>query len=195
MRNERVRVIVEIALSVGLAAVLSVWKVTLPWNIAGGSISLAMLPLFVLALRRGVAAGMVAGLLYGVADYVMEPFFVHPAQVFLDYAVAFAVIGFAGIGSRSINAVAVDAPTWRTSLLVVAWTCVGAAARFAASVASGVVFFGANAPAGQPVLVYSLLYNASYLVPTFVVTAALAAGIVPALVRGVPVSAPPVING
>jgi thiamine transporter len=188
-------VIVEIALTVGLAAVLSVWKVTLPWNIAGGSISLAMLPLFVLALRRGVAAGMVAGLLYGAADYVMEPFFVHPAQVFLDYAVAFAVCGLAGLGSRSVNAVAVDEPRWRLPALVVAWTCVGALARFAASVASGVVFFGTNAPTGQPALVYSLVYNASYLAPTVVVTAALAAVVVPALVRSVPVGARPAVKG
>jgi thiamine transporter len=57
------------------------------------------------------------------------------------------------------------------------------------------VFFGANAPVGQPVLVYSLLYNASYLVPTVVVTAALAAVVVPALVRSVPVGARPAVNG
>jgi thiamine transporter len=49
------------------------------------------------------------------------------------------------------------------------------------------VFFGADAPAGQPVLVYSLLYNSSYLLPSLVVTGVLTAVIVPVLTRAVPV--------
>lgn len=187
MRTERVRTLVEMALCVGLAAVLSLWKVTLPWNIAGGSISLAMLPIFVIALRRGLTAGVVTGLLYGIVDYMLEPWFVHPVQVVLDYGVAFAGCGLAGIGARSVASASVRLQSWRVSLLTAGWVGIGGLARFGASVASGVVFFGADAPAGQPVLVYSLLYNSSYLLLSLVVTGVLTAVIVPVLTRAVPV--------
>lgn len=188
MRSERVRVIVEMALCVGLAAVLSLWEVRLPWNIAGGSISLAMLPIFVIALRRGVGAGVLTGLLFGAFDYMREPFFVHPIQVVLDYGVAFAGCGLAGLGVRSVASTKERGlPSWILPVKVFAWTVVGGLARFAAAVTSGVVFFGANADPGQPVLIYSLLYNASYLVPAVLLTGALAAIIVPVLSAAVPI--------
>ena len=38
------------------------------------------------------------------------------------------------------------------------------------AVLSGIVFFGHYAPEGTPVLVYSLGYNATYIVPEAVVT-------------------------
>jgi thiamine transporter len=187
VRNERVRVIVEVALCVGLAAVLSVWKLPLPWLIAGGSVSLAMLPLVILALRRGVVAGVAAGLLYGAVDYMIEPWFVHPIQVLLDYGLAFAACGLAGLGAPSLHSLTSDDAAWKMSALTVGWTAVAFLGRFAAAVLSGVVFFAANAPEGEPVWLYSVAYNASYLIPSFIVTAALAAVIIPVLERSVPV--------
>ncbi|PKQ17383.1 MAG: energy-coupled thiamine transporter ThiT [Actinobacteria bacterium HGW-Actinobacteria-7] len=187
MRSERIRTTVEVALCVGLAAVLSVWKVTLPWNIAGGSISLAMLPIFVIALRRGVIAGVVTGLLYGVIDYLLEPFFVHWIQVLLDYGVAFAACGLAGVGAASVRSAIQRSSSASVVLTITVWTALGGLSRLAASVLSGIVFFGADAPAGQPVVLYSLLYNASYLVPSLLATVVLTAVIVPVLSRAVPV--------
>ena len=63
MRSERVKTIVEIALCVALAAVLNLpgLRIRLPINIAGGTVSLSMVPIFVLALRRGLIAGIVGG--------------------------------------------------------------------------------------------------------------------------------------
>ncbi|MDR3307697.1 MAG: energy-coupled thiamine transporter ThiT, partial [Coriobacteriales bacterium] len=53
MRNNNILVLVEVALAVALAAVLNLLAARLPINIAGGSISLSMLPIAVVALRRG----------------------------------------------------------------------------------------------------------------------------------------------
>jgi len=185
MRSSRVRLVVEVALSVALAAVLSMWKITLPWNIAGGSVSLAMLPLFVVALRRGLVAGVTAGVLFGVVDYFLEPFFVHPVQVVLDYPMAFAACGLAGLGSASVvRAFARSALV--AGVVAAGWMLVGGAGRFACSFASGIVFFGANAPEGQPVWLYSLVYNLSYLVPSIAACALLGVVLVPALERAVP---------
>lgn len=187
MRNARIQTIVEIALTVALSAVLGWWKVTLPWNFAGGSISLSMLPIIVLAVRRGAPVGIVAGALYGVIDYFYEPYFVHPVQVVLDYGVAFAACGIAGFG-RSMVAGALDAGQWtKASWLTAVWGMIGSLGRLAASYVSGVVFFAANAPKGQPVWLYSLVYNLSYLAPSAIVCAALAAVLIPVLDRAVPV--------
>lgn len=186
MRNQRVTTIVEVGLSVALAAVLGLVKITLPWNIAGGSVSLTMVPIFILAARRGLVPGVVAGVLFGVVDYFMEPFAVHPVQVLLDYPVAFGACGLAGF-------IAPFARRTLSAARVAGWTVIGAvvggAGRFTASFVSGIVFFGANAEAGQPVWLYSLLYNGSYLLPSVVACTVVAAVVVPTLARAVPVGA------
>jgi thiamine transporter len=118
---------------------------------AGGTVSLEMLPILVLGLRRGPVAGLAAGALYGVVDYFMEPFFVHWVQLFLDYPLAFALVGgLAGVWT----------PLWRRLMatgrtaIAVSWVVPAAVVlaslgRYAAHFASGVVFF-ATAVMGGP---------------------------------------------
>jgi thiamine transporter len=149
MTGTRTRVLVEISLTVALAAALHFVRV---WQMpAGGSVSLEMLPILVLGLRRGAAAGMAAGALFGVVDYFMEPFFVHWVQLFLDYPIAFALVGgLAGVWT----------PLWRRLMaagrttLAVSWVVPAAVVlaslgRYVAHFASGVVFF-ATAVMGGP---------------------------------------------
>ncbi len=185
MREERIRLIVEVALSVALAAVLGMFKLTLPWNFAGGSVSLSMLPLIVISLRRGLAPGIVAGLTFGVIDYLLEPYFVHPVQVVLDYPVAFAACGLAALARPRRSGVLAITEIGSSAL---GGAILAGAGRLAASFVSGVVFFSANAPEGQPVWLYSLLYNASYLAPSVIACGVAAAVVVPALDRAVPIS-------
>lgn len=184
MRNERLVVLVEIALAIALAAVLNSLKI---WKMPqGGNVSFVMLPIIVLALRRGLWTGLVTGALYGMLDFFIDPFPpVHWVQPLLDYPVAYAGVGLAGIIAGAWKAsenkgVAAQLP-WLAAGVLVATT-----ARYIAHVTSGVVFFGEYAPAGQPVLVYSALYN--LYVPVSGVLALVAAAVVlPALSRAVPV--------
>lgn len=185
MQSQRIHVLVEIALTVALSAVLSMFAVRLPINIAGGTISLAMVPIFVLALRRGVVAGVIAGILFGMADYLIEPFFVAPVQVALDYIVAFGALGLAGLGSGMYRR-AVQSSYLRAVAVAIPFILLGGLARFAAAWTSGVVFFGMNAPAGQPVWLYSIVYNLSYIVPSLAICGVAAAVVLPALERAVP---------
>ncbi len=185
MRSERTRVLVEIALTVALSAVLSLIAVRLPINFAGGTVSLSMVPILVLALRRGLAPGLIAGVLFGCVDYLIEPFFVAPAQVLLDYPIAFGAVGLAGLGSDLYRRNAVTSPSkamgWAVTFIVL-----GGMGRFAAAWTSGVVFFGQNAPAGQPVWLYSLIYNLSYIVPSVALSIVVAAVVLPAVELAVP---------
>jgi thiamine transporter len=186
MRSDRVRLLAEMALTVALCAVLKLWRIQLPWNFAGGDISLVMLPLLVLALRRGVIPAAIAGAAFGVVDFFFEPYAVAPIQVLLDYPVAFAALSLAGLGSRQYLSFANSGRRVFADAIGVPWMILGAAARFGVHFVSGVIYFGANAPDGTPVWAYSALYNLGYLVPSLIVTLVAALVVLPVLQAAVP---------
>jgi thiamine transporter len=200
MDSTRTRVLVETALTIALAAVLH-W-VTRLWQMPlGGTVSLEMLPLLVLAVRRGPVVGITAGALYGMVDLAMEPYVVHWVQFFLDYPIAFGLVGLAGLWTPVLDRLEREgklalATAWVVPLAVVT----GAAARYAAHFLSGVVFFatttfqGPLAPghsafesvaALRTVAVYSALYNLYVPISAVACLAAMLL-IVPALERAVP---------
>ena len=149
------RVLTEAALAVALAFVLGLIKVfEMPF---GGSISLEMVPLILLALRQGPWVGIAAGAVYGLLDLITPPVFaVHPVQVLFDYPLAFGVLGLAGFFR----------PTVRGAIL---GTVVAVLARFLCHFVSGVIFFASYAPEGWNPYLYSAVYNAAYLVPSLAV--------------------------
>ncbi len=83
----------EIGIGIALAAVLSLLRVKLPHLLYGGSVSLHMLPILLVAIRHGPRAGVVAGAAYGLVNFLLTPYFVHPIQLVLDYPAAFASLG------------------------------------------------------------------------------------------------------
>ncbi|MBN2840449.1 MAG: energy-coupled thiamine transporter ThiT [Coriobacteriia bacterium] len=164
MHHSRVRIVAEIGLTVALSAVLGLIGV---WQMPqGGSLSFTMLPIFVLALLRGPRAGIAAGVLYGVVDLILEPYAYHPMQVLLDYPIAYGLCGLAGLFSRAARVRAADdrfsASFWQAALPGIVLGTIG---RYAAHVASGLIFFSSYAiEAGQAPLVYSGVYNSFVLI-------------------------------
>ena len=159
--TERLRILTETIVMVALSGALYLIKIfTLP---QGGSITLgSMVPIFLLALRRGPRIGIVGGIAFGLVALVEDVYsgveiIFYPAQVILDYPLAFGVLGLAGF-FRKIPVLGVG---------------VGVTARFCSHFVSGVLFFASYAPAGVSPFVYSALYNGGFLIPEFVITAAL----------------------
>ncbi len=186
MDSRRTRVLIEIALSVALAAVLAMLTV---WRMPqGGSVSLNMLPLFIIALRRGPGAGVAAGALYGGVDFLVNPYIIHWIQPLLDYPVAYGLVGLAGFVSRPVRSALEKARFARA----IAWTAIGVViggiGRYVAHFISGIVFFGSFAPEGQPVWLYSALYN-TYVPVSSAVAFAAAVAILPVLERALPMDA------
>jgi thiamine transporter len=189
------RTIIEGALCVALAVALNVIGLQAPF---GGRISLGMLPILVFALRRGALAGLVAGVLFSLLDMTVEPFFIQPIQVLLDYPVAFGAMGLvAGLFSPWWHRASARSAASAACPVVIA-TIAAVATRFAAHWVSGVVFFSTVAGGGplangtspfatmgtfNAAALYSLLYNGAYLLPSAVATAVLAAIILPVLER------------
>ncbi len=164
------RLMTEIGLAVALVVILDLIKL---WRAPqGGSVTLALVPLMVIAFRHGLLAGVMAGGIAGVVKLFLGPYIVHPLQAILDYPLAFLLVGLAGLFyagfQRADN---------RRYLYLAGGIALGFFARFVSHFISGLVFFGHYAPEGTPVVLYSLTYNLSFIVPeailTFVVVLAL----------------------
>lgn len=183
MRNERVRLITEMALAIALAAVLNTLKIYRMPN--AGTVSFVMLPIIIIALRRGLVAGLVTGALYGVVDFFIDPYPpVHWIQPLLDYPVAYAAVGLAGLAAGLWRYGTRDAIGGKALAVGIACAIAGAA-RYAIHTVSGYVFFAEYAPAGQNPLIYSAIYN--LYVPISAVLAFVAClAVLPALERAAP---------
>ncbi|HEU5138494.1 MAG TPA: energy-coupled thiamine transporter ThiT, partial [Bacillales bacterium] len=154
--SNRVNLITEIAIMVAAAFVLSFVGFDAPWAY-GGSISLEMLPIILMAYRRGVKAGIVTGMIFGIVDFLTDPSFVHPISILVDYPIAFLLVGFAGILKPNP-----DKSHFSQGMVITIGTLFGTALRFVAHFISGLVWWRAFAPEGTPVWIYSLVYNAGY---------------------------------
>ena len=138
----------------------------------GGSISIAMIPIFLMSFRWGWKGGILSGFLLGLLQFILGFSQIYTLlQGIIDYGVAFSVVGLAGIFAAQVkNSLANNnKKSWIT--YVVLGTFLGSALRYLAHVYSGIVFFGEYAPAGQPVAVYSFVYNGTYMLPSFIVSA------------------------
>ena len=156
--NQRTRILAEIAIFLALATTLEVVFKVIPGQPQGGSISLSMLPLFILTYRHGLRVGLLSGAVFGLLNLMVGGIELwHWASLYLDYIFAFMVVGLAAF-VFNINK--------DSSLLFALGIVVGGLGRFAMHYVSGVVLFGEFAPEGQSVWVYSLVYNATYMIPT-----------------------------
>jgi len=177
-QRESTRALAYGGMSIALATVLSLIVI---WRLPqGGTITAAsMLPLVFFALAFGLRWGILAGTVFGLLQMALPgAFLVHPVQVLLDYPLAFAALGLAGLFSvpgpkraentdllRRLGSLSLWAP--------VAGTFLAMAARTLAHVLSGVVFFASYAPEGQNVWLYSIVYNGSYMLTEAIVTTVL----------------------
>ncbi len=176
------RALAEIALLAAFAVVLDLIQSAIckffPLWPNGGSIGIAMVPIIILAYRRGTVCGLLGGLIVGVLDMLdgvdISPLAVNGwmvlASVLLDYVLAWTVVGFAGLVGHFVR----NAKSKRALIL---WSILGAliggGIRFISHFLSGLYMW----EKGTEVLniaidlehyVYSLAYNASYLVPSII---------------------------
>lgn len=152
------RMLTEAGAMIALAQGLSYIKIfEAPY---GGSVTAgSMIPIIVFSLRWGLKSGLLAGLVYGILQFILGGtiYSYHIVSILFDYLVAFAVLGFAGLFKNSIKG-------------VLAGTFLGIFGRFVCHVISGVVVWASYAPEGTSPLLYSVLYNGSYLLPELAIT-------------------------
>ncbi len=144
------------AVAIALAMVCSMIKFSsLPM---GGSITLfSMLFIALIGYWYGPSVGIMTAVAYGLLQFVLEPIFYTLPQMLIDYPLAFGALGLAGFFHKKKFGLQIG-------------YIVGVLGRYVFAVISGYIFFGAYAPKGTPAIVYSLTYNATYIVPEAIVT-------------------------
>ncbi len=153
--RSKTRMLVESALMVAVALVLNQLKLLRLPN--GGSVSLEMLPIFLIALRWGCAPGLLAGFVYGLLQIFIDGAVAWGWQsLLLDYLVAFTPLGLAGLFRKMKGGVYIG-------------TIVGAFVRFVVHFISGITIYKIVAPTELFSItftdpwMYSLVYNGSYI--------------------------------
>ena len=162
--RNRIRMLTEGALMIAAAQILSMIKLwEMPW---GGSVVLAMVPLVLFAVRRGLGAGLMAGFVFGVLQFIMDGGFAIGWQSIIgDYLLAFTALGLAGIVKGKPGGV-----FWGTLIacgarFLVHW--VVGATIWAAYMPESFLGMGMNNP-----WVYSALYNVLYMGPNTLIALA-----------------------
>lgn len=171
MSSKRTLFFIEVAILTALALTLDIipfLKFKL-WP-AGGSISLAMIPVFIVAFRWGLKGGLLSGFLWGVLQIAVgDAYILHFWQGLIEYGLAFTVLGFAGLFAPKVQ-IAIKEKNEKSALKYVALGIIlGGSLRFLAHFFAGFIFFADSAPEGQPAWLYSFVYNCSYMIPGMII--------------------------
>lgn len=171
MSSNRTLFIIEVAILTALALVFDLipflkFKI---WP-AGGSISFAMIPVFIVAFRWGLKGGLLSGLLWGVLQVALgQAYILNFWQGLIEYGFAYTVLGLAGFFTLQVHQAVKDGNVKQTIQYVIAGVIVGGFARFFMHFLAGTIFFADSAPEGQPAWLYSLIYNSSYMIPALII--------------------------
>ncbi|MUK90273.1 energy-coupled thiamine transporter ThiT [Ornithinibacillus sp. L9] len=169
MNSKKTLFLIEVAIFAALALVLDIIPLSFKIWAQGGSISFAMIPIFIVAFRWGIKGGLLAGLIWGALQIPFGAWIMHPVQGFLDYIVAFTVLGFAGVFAKQIKEALKEGQTKTYLTYITFGIIIGSMLRFAAHFVAGVVFFAEYMPPEfTNIWVYSLIYNISYIVPSII---------------------------
>ena len=169
MFSVKTRRLVESALAIAIATVLSMIKIDLPFG--GGVTIVSMLPLVLISHRYGWKWGVATAFVYSVGQLLLgldnvgyaDSAVMAAGVVLLDYVIAYTVIGLSGVFGKSRGAVAAG--------IAVTFTL-----RFLCHLVTGAWIWGEwmpetfmNLPMSNP-WIYSFLYNGWYMLFEIIVT-------------------------
>lgn len=148
------------AMALALATVIST-VIKLPSLPNGGSITLfSMLLISLVGYWYGPTIGIITAITYGILQFIVGPYFVHPAQVLLDYPLAFGALGLSGFFSSKKHGLLIG-------------YIVGGFGRFFFHMISGLIFYTAyvgDMKGNFLAVLASTQYNLSYILPEMIAT-------------------------
>ena len=167
MKKTKTKLLIESSLMVALATVLSVFKLAeMPY---GGSVTMAsMLPIIIISYRCGIGWGLAGGLTFAVIQQLLGlknlSYFTTwqsiVAIILLDYILAFTAVGLCGIfRTRKIKQ--------KTSFVL--GGVLASLLRYACHVISGATVWAGLSIPDSAALIYSLGYNATYMIPEAII--------------------------
>ena len=178
-----VKVIVETALLTAFAFILDYLQGIIcdfiPLWPNGGSVGIAMVPIFILAIRRGAIPGLISGLILGLLDMI-DGVWISPVAgdsiflaflcILLDYILGWTLVGLAGIFSKKIKSSIDNKSITKWSIIAI---MTGGLGRLFIMFLSGSILWSKGTEilgitVDLPWSLYSLLYNSSYLIPSII---------------------------
>ncbi|MDO5411217.1 MAG: energy-coupled thiamine transporter ThiT [Lachnospiraceae bacterium] len=155
-RPMKTKQLVFCSAAMALAVIASFIKfASLPF---GGSITMfSMLFICLIGYFYGPRVGLITGVAYGILQLITGPYIYAPLQVILDYPAAFAALGLSGFFYKAKHGLVIGYITG----------CIG---RYICHVISGYIFFASYAPESMNPMLYTLGYNATYIVPELIAT-------------------------
>lgn len=167
MNKQKLLMMIEVAIFAAIGFILD--KLSFSIWAQGGSISLVMVPIVMMAFRWGTLPGLATGLIVGILQVLTGGTILTPVQGILDYFFAFTIVGIAGV-FRPLVIRSSKKAGGKMLLWILLGTTLGGLLRFISHTTAGAVFFGAYAGDQNP-WIYSIVYNASYMIPAIVLTA------------------------
>ena len=157
----------ECGIMLALAVVLNEFTpIKLPY---GGSVTFfSQLPIVIISYRHGVKWGLFTGfamgiieMMFGLANFsYVTGIVAYLILIFADYVIAFSSLGLGGIFRGTIK---------NQALSLAAGGALVSVIRFLCHFISGATIWGGYAE-DTPVLIYSLTYNGSYMLPELIIT-------------------------
>mgnify|MGYP003293520729 CR=1 FL=1 len=124
---------------------------------AGGSTTLfSMLFVVLVGYFYGIKIGITSAIAYGLLQLLIDPYVIGVPQLFCDYILAFGSLGLSGIFTNKKHG-------------LLKGYLLGVGMRYVFAVLSGFIFF-AESRTGLSALIFSITYNASYILPEVIIT-------------------------
>lgn len=166
--HKHLQIVLEVAIIAAFAMALE--YIPHKTGISGVEMSYGLIPISVLALRRGVGPAMAAGLTWGLLDMLLigigEGSVLNVTQGFIEYPIAFTVAGLGGLFYKPFQKALAD--NAHAKILGWTWAAVvlGVVAKYLCHFYAGIIFWGSYAPKGMPAWIYSLAVNGGSAIAT-----------------------------
>lgn len=183
MKNNAIRVLAEIAIFAALGFALDaleggIFKGVFP---NGGSIGFAMIPVLIIAYRRGMGPGILCGLILSIVQMLGGVYVISGksydgalsvlapiAQISLDYVLAYTVVGFAGAFAGMYK----HGDNKTKIIAIIVGSVIGGLLKYTCHLLSGglfwldpsIEFLGVNGGSW----VYTFWYNGLYMIPNII---------------------------
>ena len=171
MKNKKIMAMAEVgvfaAIGFALDLLANLYSGFFPF---GGSVSLALIPIVILSFRRGPVLGVVCGLIVGLLDLtdgfytVSDTWYNSILQIGMDYIFTYMLVGVVGVFKPLIKKI-------KPSILVMIATFTAGILKYLCHFLSGILYWPEfpNQPINERI-VYSLVYNGGYMIPTILIT-------------------------
>ncbi len=188
--KSKTKILVESAVLVAIAAVLSIFpKFEGIWA-NGGSITVcSMLPIIIISYRHGIKWGLLSGFVFSLLQLVTGGFY-SAAPTFgtviltllLDYILPYTVIGLGGVFRSSIKSPAASMAAGTVLVMLLCyishllsgnflWKSIEYAQSEVATMGMGVGDWALGSLSGDALYTfYNITYNGSYMLPELIIT-------------------------